>query len=111
LHHRGAVNFADMARRHLAGAEALDVHARLHFGDFGAELLLQFGLRDDDVVDAQETFGTALGELHEMGFRHRFKAAANPLPAAVFKKGGLMAWGPASVHADAAQWTEPLPAP
>src|SRR5690606_34108873 len=105
------VDLADMAHRHFAGAEAVEAHARLHFGDFGAELLLQFRLRDGDVVNAQETFGAALGELHGMGFRHSLRAAANPLPAAVFGKAGL--WhGPCPVSTRArAGWTAPSPPP
>lgn len=35
-------------------------------GDLGVEFLLQVGRRNDDIVNAQKTFRTALGELHKM---------------------------------------------
>ncbi len=63
-HQRLAVHALDVGGRHLAGAEALDVHLRADFVDPGLELLEQVLDRNRDAIDAAQALAGLLGDLH-----------------------------------------------
>ncbi len=60
-HHRLAEALLEEGDRRLAGAEALELHARLDLGDLAGELLVEVALRDDDLVFAAQAFGDGFG--------------------------------------------------
>ncbi len=53
-----------MVLRHLAGAEALDIHLGGHFGNLGIQLLRQLALGDGDFEDAAQAFIQFFNDLH-----------------------------------------------
>ena len=63
-HQRLAVLLLQERDRRLARAEALEVHARLHFFETAGEARVEVGLRHDDFILAAQAFGDGLGDLH-----------------------------------------------
>jgi len=77
-HQRTAVHLAHVGGRHLAGAEALDVHLRRHLGDARVQLFGQIGSRHGHAVDPAQAFTGFFDDLHGHG---RCSGRARPASA------------------------------
>ncbi len=67
-HHGAAVALAQHAVRHLAGAEAGQLHLAADLAELGGAAVLDGGGRHDDVEAALQPFGEGLGNLHGGNF-------------------------------------------
>ncbi len=63
-HHGAAVDLAQMRDRHLAGAEALELHLVLHAGQLVGQALLEFLGGQQNLKLALQPLGVDLGHLH-----------------------------------------------
>ncbi|HJS80162.1 MAG TPA: hypothetical protein VJ748_06025, partial [Vitreimonas sp.] len=77
--------------------EPVNADPRADLLDLGVQLLLKFGRRNGNIVNAEEAFGTALSELHETGFRHRPRTAC---PRTLFLESAAYGTGEMGCEAD-----------